>query len=269
MNTPAIMGHLAVVSPHFGAAVAACGTLLSACPGSVVLTVFAGVPDAATAATERDRRCGFADGVQAMRRRHAEDDHALRILKARPLRLDFLDAEYVDAQGQAGPRAERIAAAVARSLEPLDVDTVLFPLGLDHRDHVLVSDAMLQLFAQPGGRDWLAYEDAGYTTRPGLLHNRLVQCYMRGISLTPAAVPASGNVHRKATALAAYASRAGNEASRATSGPGARVLAEVERYWRLRNAVGEAPEAQPMARRQPGGLDAAGASTAHRGREIE
>jgi len=261
MNTAPISGHLAIVSPHFGAAVAACGTLLSACPGSVVLTVFAGVPAAASPATERDRRLGFADGAQAMRQRHAEDDHAMRILKARPLRLDFLDAQYVDSQSRAGPRAERIADAVARSLAALDIDTVLFPMGLYHRDHTLVSDAMLQLFAEPGGRDWLAYEDAGHACRPGLLQNRLVQCYMRGISLTPAVMPAAGNVHRKATALSAYASRAAEEPGHDDLGPDAKALADVERYWRLRIAVGEPPDAQPVARRQSGNLEVAGRET--------
>ncbi len=97
-------GVLAAVSPHLDDAVAGCGALLAGTPGSTVITVFAGVPDAAVPLTEWDRRCGFGDGESAMKWRLGEDDKALHLLKAQPARLPFLDDQYLramerDAQG--------------------------------------------------------------------------------------------------------------------------------------------------------------------------
>ncbi len=90
---------------------------------------------------------------------------------------------------------------------------MLFPWSLFHRDHILVSDAALILFASRPERRWVAYEDALYRAKPGLLHARLVQFYTRGISLTPVSFRNDMTPHRKATAMAAYGSQMRNWAS--------------------------------------------------------
>ncbi|MCV5262168.1 PIG-L family deacetylase, partial [Escherichia coli] len=75
-----------VISPHLDDGVFGCGQLLAAHPGSTVLTVFAGVPEAAPA-PEWDRRCGFTSAQAAMAARREEDRRALTRLAARPLWL--------------------------------------------------------------------------------------------------------------------------------------------------------------------------------------
>lgn len=229
-------GIIAAVSPHLDDAVAGCGALLAGAPGSTVITVFAGVPDAAVPLTDWDRRCGFSDGPSAMKARMVEDDKALHLLKAQPVRLPFLDDQYLRAMARATPKPDKIAHALEAVFDKVGVRTVLFPLGLFHSDHILASDAVLTLFPGKPERHWVAYEDALYRTKPGLLHARLVQFYTRGISLTPVAFP-NTNTHRKATAMAAYGSQMPELGITKTAGD----TTAPERYWLLSEAIKQAP----------------------------
>src|SRR5436853_287558 len=52
---------MVAISPHLDDAVLSCGQLLAARPGSVVITVFAGMPRDGSQQTDWDRRCGFAN----------------------------------------------------------------------------------------------------------------------------------------------------------------------------------------------------------------
>ncbi|KAB0640285.1 PIG-L family deacetylase, partial [Burkholderia territorii] len=83
-----------VVSPHLDDAVFSCGQLLAQSPGSVVVTVFAGIPAHGTAAPPWDRRAGFRTADEAMRTRRDEDRRALGTLGAHAVWLDFLDDQY-------------------------------------------------------------------------------------------------------------------------------------------------------------------------------
>ncbi|WP_176464091.1 PIG-L deacetylase family protein [Bordetella genomosp. 11] len=230
-------GTIVAISPHLDDAVAGCGALLAGAPGSTVITVFAGVPEAAVPVTEWDRRCGFGDGQAAMTWRLGEDDKALHLLKAQPARLPFLDDQYVRAMGRTPPKVDKIAHAVQGILEKAGARTVLFPLGLFHRDHILASDAALALFAGRQDRRWVAYEDALYRNKPGLLQGRLVQFYTRGVCLTPVAFR-NTNTHRKATAMAAYASQMAELGITRNEGD----TTAPERYWLLSESVKQAPE---------------------------
>jgi LmbE family N-acetylglucosaminyl deacetylase len=230
-------GLIAAFSPHLDDAVAGCGALLAAYPGSTVITVFAGVPDAAAPLTEWDRRCGFGDGQAAMTYRLGEDDKAMHLIKAHPVRLPFLDDQYVRAMERTGAKADKVAPAMRAALDKTRARTVLFPIGLFHGDHVLVSDAVLNLFAAMPDRLWVAYEDAFYRYKPGLLHARMVQFFMRGISLTPVGFGAPCNVHRKATAMSAYAS----QLSELGVKKGDEEFSSPERYWLLGESVKQAP----------------------------
>lgn len=236
-------GTIAAVSPHLDDAVAGCGAVLAGAPGSAVITVFAGVPDAAVPLTDWDRRCGFGDGESAMKWRLGEDDKAMHLLKAQPMRLPFLDDQYVRAMERTAPKADKIAHALEGALEKTGARTVLFPVGLFHRDHILVSDAALTLFASKPERRWVVYEDALYRTKPGLLHARLVQFYTRGISLTPVSF-LSTNTHRKATAMAAY----GSQTPELGLTKGEDDTTAPERYWLLSESIKQAPEAGAAAR---------------------
>jgi LmbE family N-acetylglucosaminyl deacetylase len=230
-------GHIVAISPHLDDAVAGCGALLAAYPGSTVITVFAGAPAASAPQTDWDRRCGFPDGAAAMAQRCAEDDKALHLLKARPVRLPFLDDQYIRAMQRVSPKVEKVAPALAHALDQAQARTVLFPIGLFHSDHVLASDAVLTLCRAMPDRLWVAYEEALYRTKPGLLHARLVQFYTRGYSLTPVVFGASPNVHRKATAVSAYASQLGELGVKKGEGD----TAAPERYWLLSESVKQQP----------------------------
>jgi hypothetical protein len=79
----------------------------------------------------------------------------------------------------------------------------------------------------------VAYEDAYWRNQPGALQARLVQFYTRGVSLTPVCFGASASMHRKATALSAYASHSSAMGQKRGEGD----AAAPERYWLLHEAV--------------------------------
>lgn len=226
-------GLIAAVSPHLDDAVAGCGALLAVYPESLVITLFAGIPEATTPLTDWDRRCGFGDGQAAMTYRLSEDDKALHLLKAQTVRLPFLDDQYVRAMERPGPKMEKITLALASALNKAQAQTILFPIGLFHSDHILASDAALNLFPTMPDRRWVAYEDAFHRSKPGLLHSRLVQFYMRGVTLTPVAFSLPSNVHRKATAMSAYASQLTELGIK----KGEAEAVTPERFWLLSESV--------------------------------
>ncbi|PLP97938.1 hypothetical protein CYJ10_24370 [Cupriavidus pauculus] len=97
--TPQIQAPLTVISPYLDDAVFSCGGLIAAAMDPVVVTVFAGVPEAGTAPPKWGRAAGFDDALQAVLRRRHEDARALARLGARPEWLDLLDggaASYFD-----------------------------------------------------------------------------------------------------------------------------------------------------------------------------
>lgn len=189
-----------VLSPHFDDAVLSCGALLAYHPDSMVLTVYAGVPDADMPAPDWDRRCGFSSARQAMRVRGQENHRALAILRAHDLRLDLLDSQYggIGAGMHAG-----LQAALQRHLP----DIVLFPLGLFHEDHIRLSDTVLRLRRQHSHAClWVAYEDVPYCWHPGRVQHRLGTLEELGICATRWRTVWAGR-SGKVQAVAAYASQ--------------------------------------------------------------
>ncbi|MGR8025347.1 PIG-L family deacetylase, partial [Burkholderia cenocepacia] len=83
-----------VVSPHLDDAVFSFGQLLAQAPGSIVVTVFAGMPPPVMPAPPWDRRAGFLQPDEAMRARRDEGRRAPALLDAHPVSLDLLDAPY-------------------------------------------------------------------------------------------------------------------------------------------------------------------------------
>jgi LmbE family N-acetylglucosaminyl deacetylase len=225
---------LIVISPHLDDAVFACGALLAAHPGSLVVTLFAGLPEQARQRhTAWDARSGFADAEQAMRARREEDRRALALLEARPLWLEFSDSQYGDS-----PAIDTLSAALQRALSGLAPETLLYPLGLFHSDHRLAHAAShAAAGALPGLRP-LLYEDALYRGLHGVLQQRLAELAHSGCSLTPARLPAGTGSARKAQAVQAYASQL-----RALGPDGYADTAQAERYWRPDPPAGAAPGA--------------------------
>ena len=86
---------LLILSPHFGDAVFGCGTLLATYPDTAVCTVFAAAPEH-DVHTDTDARCGFDNAQKALRARMLEDDTALAVFDAIPIRMPFRDRQYLD-----------------------------------------------------------------------------------------------------------------------------------------------------------------------------
>ncbi|KVC59037.1 PIG-L family deacetylase [Burkholderia stagnalis] len=217
-----------VVSPHLDDAVFSCGQLLARSPGSVVATVFAGIPPRGTPAPPWDRRAGFGTADDAMRARRDEDRRALALLDARPVWLDFLDDQYGH---PAAPAA--LARRIGDTLAAHAGCGVLCPAGLFHRDHVRVQRAALALLradAAGPGRTWRFFEDVPYRRIDALMAQRLASWREQGWLAHPAPLTASdaGSRAAKAAAVCAYASQV------ALFEPHALVdLREPETYWRL------------------------------------
>jgi LmbE family N-acetylglucosaminyl deacetylase len=192
---------LLAISPHFDDAVLSLGATLAATPGAVVVTVFGGRPARYPPATRWDTRCGFADGEDVVAVRVAEDEAALALLGARPLRLNFVDAQYVET-GAAPPNTPgQLGEALAGVIEELRPDAVAAPLGLFHRDHRAVAAACLPLL----GPSWRLWVDVPYRSwsNVGTRVAALARC---GVRLSaPHERPDPGG--RKRAAVAAYASQ--------------------------------------------------------------
>jgi LmbE family N-acetylglucosaminyl deacetylase len=219
------LGRVLAVSPHLDDGVFSCGELLAAHPNAVVVTVFAGVPDAEDQSTGWDTDCGFASAHQAVISRRAEDRAALELLQANPYWLDFCDSQYRRAYD-----IDDIADALRRAVDAHQPDTILIPFGLFHSDHQLAHEAAVRLFPHEASRLWLAYEDALYRTIPGLLQQRLRKLADAGIAATPTTCDADAG-ESKQRAVNCYASQL---RGLATSGrPGHSDILTPERYWYL------------------------------------
>ena len=109
----------AVISPHLDDGVLSCGDLLAVCPGTLLVTVFAGTPTDETL-TSWDAASGFAEGDDVMAARRQEDAAACVLLGAQPCWLPYRDAQY-------GEPAER--NDVAAYLESLGWQSVGTPMA--------------------------------------------------------------------------------------------------------------------------------------------
>jgi LmbE family N-acetylglucosaminyl deacetylase len=222
------------ISPHLDDAVFGCGGLLSAHPGSVVVTVFAGLPSRPCGLTDWDRRCGFTSAEEAIHVRQREDAAALALIDARPVWLGFADSQYGDT-----PSVDAVSDALREVLRLHTPQTLLYPLGLFHSDHLLVHDASRRALADVGAGDALVYEDALYRGMRGLLQERLAALMRSHVSATPIHPLNPGDAALKARAVRSYASQL-----RAFGPGGWDDTAAPERYWRLsRHAVAEAADA--------------------------
>ena len=215
-----------MVSPHCDDAVFACGDLLAACPGAIVVTVFAGRPASYGPVTPWDAACGFRAGDDVMRRRRAEDRDALRRLGATPVWLDFCDAQY-----GAPPHVGAVARVLDAAIAATRPTAVFAPLGLFHSDHALAHAAALRVRARRPRLGWFLYEDAMYRRIPRLLDARLGALRAAGLSPARAALAFEPRPERKVAAVACYRSQL-----RALARPGYPGYADAferEGYWRI------------------------------------
>jgi len=223
------MVKLLVISPHLDDAVFSCGDLLAAHPGSMVVTVFAGVPQRFSELTEWDAVCGFVSARDAVLGRRREDVTALGVLGAQAHWLPFKDAQYGEPA-----RAVDITRALRAVIKETACDTVLFPLGLFHSDHELTHRAALALVRED--RAWMCYEDAFYRCIPGLVERRIAQL-ARGHCIAAPYLNSQGLSSAKRQAVYCYASQLRGLSS--AGRPGHLDALTAERYW----PIGVAAEA--------------------------
>jgi LmbE family N-acetylglucosaminyl deacetylase len=225
------VANLIVVSPHLDDGVFSCGEALATAVRSVVVTVFAGLPDRRSGLTQWDAACGFRDGDSVMAARRHEDERALNVLGATPIWLDFLDAQY-------GPRpspediAPQLFAAISTAWKSDGANTICFPLGLFHSDHELVREASLRVMSECPGAEWYFYEDIPYRNVDDFRDRMQARMEERGIGMTPRSCPGDGNTYRrKRQAVMCYQSQL--RGLKAATDAGLAGLMGEERYLRI------------------------------------
>jgi LmbE family N-acetylglucosaminyl deacetylase len=188
------------------------------------VTVFAGRPPLDAPLPPWDVAAGFAAGDDVIGARRREDAAALRHLRAEPVWLPFLDAQYGVA-----PCVDDVITALDDVLSARRPATVCIPLGLFHSDHVVVHDAALEVRARHPTWSWLAYEEPMYRHVPGALQARLDA--LRKADIAPAPIDGAPASAAKRAAIACYASQL---RALATPGrPGHEDALGRERYWML------------------------------------
>jgi LmbE family N-acetylglucosaminyl deacetylase len=219
---------LFVVSPHLDDAVFSCGMLLAMHPGSIVCTVFAGAPRPALS-TPWDQASGFADSDAASEARRREDDRALALLDARPIRLAFTDSQY-----RQSPAIETVSAALDEAWQRSGHLAFVAPIGLYHSDHILVADACCALLDSAKVAPLIAYEEAIYRHIGRIALERRGSLASRGILTTPDTDQILMPVRSARAAAQKWRSvRAYRSQLRALGDAHPNDLVEPERYWRL------------------------------------
>jgi LmbE family N-acetylglucosaminyl deacetylase len=228
---PAELERIVVVQPHFDDGVMGAGHVLGTYPASTCITVMGGPPAVyPSPPTEWDSLGGFVDGDDVVAIRAEEDRAALAMVDAVPVRLRFVDHQYLSNDQRA--TADEVAAELGAAIDITDPTAVFVPMGLANPDHAVTHAAALLARADRLGMTWFAYEDAGYKHLPGLLAWRVATLFKAGIWPTPAMVPVEPDANRKRRAFGCYRSQvAPLERDHALA---ERLAANVpEQYWRL------------------------------------
>jgi LmbE family N-acetylglucosaminyl deacetylase len=226
-SLPSSLAPLVVVSPHCDDAVLSCGDLLLAHPPARVVTIFAASPAAGATLTSWDEAGGFAPGDDVMAVRRHEDRAALAVLGARPLWLEFRDAQYGPS-----PCRETVAEHLEVAVRNARPRAVVVPLGLVHPDHVLAHEACLLVVRRHPSVVWLAYEEAVYRAFPDApVDQRLRALTAAGFGMARLDLGHGPAGDTKRAAIACYRSQL--RALSTPAGPGYADAFAPERYWRL------------------------------------
>jgi LmbE family N-acetylglucosaminyl deacetylase len=214
--------HTVVLSPHLDDAVLSVGRFLAASPGTVVITVFAGIPDG-LGLTRYDRSCGFMTSREAALSRHREDRRALDILGADAVHLDFLDGQYHSKRDD-----DEIADALRSTILSLGRTTVIGPIGSTHEDHRALGWIWPLALRSIADVVAYAYADLPYTIGPSPRAAAEIEAFTRANRASPVNLP-SGDVGLQAQALLAYASQLRHVCA-------LECLEMSERFWLLGDA---------------------------------
>ena len=246
-------GPVGVVSPHMDDAALSCGQMLSAIPGSHVVTVFSSGPKSVRPLPEWDKLSGsFKPGDDVMGLRHVEDDDAMAVVGAHGHRLDFWDEQYRAGRPVrlARFRPGAVAAARAKLADPdleaavveelrtvvanLDLETWFVPLGLWHGDHKVTARACLRLAREMPERRWVVYEELPYRWEvPTEVTAAKQRVENNGFTLEAAQFPSGPDNAKKHAMVRCYRSQLpclGDRADVAAGGPEAfHILSHILR----------------------------------------
>jgi len=217
-----------ILSPHFDDAVLSSGGQIrqrvEAGEEVRVLTLFAGKPGPALSPVARELHRLWGDPPDLIGLRQEEDEAAVQLLGAAPLRLAEREALYrqdpagawlyptlealfgaVHPADEARPAA--LAEVVAGVLPVRGEVTVQAPLGVgSHVDHQLTHAAARHLMGR-GIAVWF-YEDYPYAERPGELDRALA--VQRALRLQPLLIPLTeSQLSARIAAIGAYRSQLG------------------------------------------------------------
>lgn len=130
-----------LISPHFDDAVLSAGQFMAERPDCEVVTVFAGLPIAPDGVqTPYDLKCGFDNARNAVGARILENDHALALLQATTINLEFADSQY-----KTVVYFDDIVRELQEIVDDGDYEMIMGPVGLGHPDHVMTTDAIMRL----------------------------------------------------------------------------------------------------------------------------
>jgi LmbE family N-acetylglucosaminyl deacetylase len=170
-----------------------CAGLLTAHPGSSMVTTFAGGPASVDPITGWEELSGiFRPGADIVGVRRAEDVRAASELGATVHHLEHWDHQYrTPTYRYRGPTAHAdLVQAVAQDLEVLvdaSAPTIwAIPLGLSHPDHRVAAEACLEVAAKLTDIEWLVYEELPYAVSlPRKVLKAKQSLRSRGLTLRP------------------------------------------------------------------------------------
>ena len=213
------MKKVLLISPHFDDAILSAGQYMADRPDTTVVTVFAGLPlTPDNVHTPYDAKCGFKDARDAVGERVRENSAACAMLNAEWMNLDFPDSQYNN-----NNTVEAIRENLQALIEETWYEAIYAPIGLDHPDHKMVTEAVMQLDFP---RDIILWEDMPFRVVEPLEANKRVL----ELGLREYTQPATTHekIAKKMRALACYTSQMG------TGILDPYVMYVPERFWKFK-----------------------------------
>jgi LmbE family N-acetylglucosaminyl deacetylase len=181
-------GQLLVISPHLDDAFFSCSGVIKGVHDPIVHTVFAGDAPADQSLAQWDRDCGFSDGDNVMDHRRKEECSAASRLQATATWDQLLQEGY--RPGEVDPVA--VARNLSKTIEDVNPESVLFPLGLKHTDHLAVASAMWTIISSQEfpSVTWFMYAEKPYADRrPTSVRQRLIDIRSQALDVREITLP--------------------------------------------------------------------------------
>lgn len=191
-----------VISPHFDDAALSAGQTILGLRGVTVATVCTATPPDPDMLTSYDAHCGFASASEAVTERELEDRQAMRVLGVGNVeRLGLVDSQY----GVTLPRDDLVRAMID-VVNRYDPSGLIGPVGALHPDHIIVTEAILDIIPEIGVPAWLWADLPNVMAEPGSLKDAIARVRSRNFTMTETRLP-PGPMERKRGAVRSYRSQ--------------------------------------------------------------